>query len=583
VKKLKKFKRFDKGGLTDSSGNPVLSGDGTPIGTGGKGAAAYIDSLENEDYSKQKEQGEKNLESIKDFFMGRRSKDEPSAPIEERKPPKAEEAKPAKAEPVKAEPAKTSPVKTPSVAQQMKDREKGGLNERANYAEGVLSKPGVAGYNYGPDNFEKEYLDKPNQDKFKFTGDAKKAEEYRQSLMPVNKPKPAAPKAVEKTPTPAAEKAKPSYVGAGDSDDSTETKKKNELERLKRVGSGAVEQTMMGPVETVAAGFTKIPSAIRAGVGLAKKAYNEFTKPAAKPAEKSEPKLDSKSEPKQGELFDAKGNPTAEATRVSPKRESRQGKLFDEEGNVTAEGARGGSKPAPKEAPKAEPKAETKSGAIQPTGKGPSEAGRKLMQEAGRGKPQTMREKAIEEVNASRAATKDPRGPVSDTKGAIKPTYKGPSQAGKEKMENAGKGAATGPQRSSLKDQAKEAINKQRAADKDSRGPLMEGSRPARPEPKPTKPTGAGPSEAGKKLMERTNNRSSTILEHERKPDLAMQEYISGRESARTRARDLPDDGLSTTRYANKKGGKIPAFKKGGLVGRADGCAIRGKTKGRMV
>jgi hypothetical protein len=36
-----------------------------------------------------------------------------------------------------------------------------------------------------------------------------------------------------------------------------------------------------------------------------------------------------------------------------------------------------------------------------------------------------------------------------------------------------------------------------------------------------------------------------------------------------------------STMYA--KGGKIPAFKKGGLVGRADGCAIRGKTKGRMV
>ena len=316
---------------------------------------------------------------------------------------------------------------------------------------------------------------------------------------------------------------------------------------------------MEGPLEAGLFGLMGgIPSKARMAYGAAKKAYNEFTKPAAKPAEKSEPKPDPKSEPKQG-------------------------KLFDEEGNVTAEGARGGSKPAPKEAPKAEPKAETKSGAIQPTGKGPSEAGRKLMQEAGRGKPQTMREKAIEEVNASRAATKDPRGPVSDTKGAIKPTYKGPSQAGKEKMENAGKGTATGPQRSSLKEQAKEAINKQRAADKDSRGPLMEGSRPARPEPKPIKPTGAGPSEAGKKLMERTNNRSSTILEHERKPDLAMQEYISGRESARTRARDLPDDGLSTTRYANKKGGKIPAFKKGGFVGRGDGCAQRGKTKGRMV
>jgi hypothetical protein len=83
--------------------------------------------------------------------------------------------------------------------------------------------------------------------------------------------------------------------------------------------------------------------------------------------------------------------------------------------------------------------------------------------------------------------------------------------------------------------------------------------------------------------MERVNNRSSTILEKERRPDLMMQEYISGREAARTRARDLPDDGLSTTRYANKKGGKIPAFKKGGFVGRGDGCAMRGKTKGRMV
>jgi hypothetical protein len=137
-----------------------------------------------------------------------------------------------------------------------------------------------------------------------------------------------------------------------------------------------------------------------------------------------------------------------------------------------------------------------------------------------------------------------------------------------------------------LKEQAKEAINAQRARDKDPRGPITEGSRsarPARPESKPLKPTGAGPSEAGKRLMGRTNNRSSTILEKERKPDLMMQEYISGREAARNRVKDLSDDGLSVERYANKKGGKIPAFKKGGLVGRADGCAIRGKTKGRMV
>jgi hypothetical protein len=250
----------------------------------------------------------------------------------------------------------------------------------------------------------------------------------------------------------------------------------------------------------------------RAGFGAVRKAYDEFTKPAAKPTPKTEPKLESKPEPKQGELFDAKGNPTAEATRVSPKREPRQGKLFDEEGNVTAEAARSGPKPAPKEAPKAEPKVETKSGAIQPTGKGPSEAGKNLM-EKGRG---------------------------------------------------------------SLKDQAMEAVNKQRAATKDPRGTV-------RPEPRTIKPTGKGPSEAGKKLMDRANNRSSTILEKERKPDLAMQEYISGRETARNRIKDLSEDGLSAERYANKKGGKIPAFKKGGLVGRADGCAIRGKTKGRMV
>jgi hypothetical protein len=55
------------------------------------GAAAYLDSLENEDYEKQRAAGAKNYESLKsglgsmaDFFMGRRSKDKASAPIERR-------------------------------------------------------------------------------------------------------------------------------------------------------------------------------------------------------------------------------------------------------------------------------------------------------------------------------------------------------------------------------------------------------------------------------------------------------------------------------------------------------------------
>lgn len=43
------------------------------------------------------------------------------------------------------------------------------------------------------------------------------------------------------------------------------------------------------------------------------------------------------------------------------------------------------------------------------------------------------------------------------------------------------------------------------------------------------------------------------------------------------------DKVLKSKNLEAKKGGKIPAFKKGGLVGRGDGCAMRGKTKGRMV
>jgi hypothetical protein len=82
--------------------------------------------------------------------------------------------------------------------------------------------------------------------------------------------------------------------------------------------------------------------------------------------------------------------------------------------------------------------------------------------------------------------------------------------------------------------------------------------------------------------VNRAQQRSDKISQKDREPGM-LQEYISGREAARNRARDLSDDGLSTPRYDMKKGGKIPAFKSGGLVSRADGCAIRGKTKGRMV
>ena len=461
MRKPKKFKRYDEGGA-------VGAGSGDPF-------------------------------SYTDFSNRERNLRKPSeaAPIEERKPPKAEEAEKEDTKPVKAPPPSGRREIPPTPL--TKDEKRG---------ETDFNYPPQSGYNQALEDAKEQGrrardafkpANKPAADKpinistgasgFKFPKEDTSYKDLENARA--NRTKPAAPAKTKS--------ASPDDIPGTD----VKTPYKGETIDNSNLAAKQFAQSTLG---ATAAGRT-LGAGVRGAMGLGR-----MFESAAKPTPKTEPKLESKPEPKQGELFDAKGNPTAEATRVSPKREPKQGKLFDEEGNVTAEAARSGPKPAPKEAPKAEPKAETKSGAIQPTGKGPSEAGKNLM-EKGRG---------------------------------------------------------------SLKDQAMEAVNKQRAATKDPRGAV-------RPEPKTIKPTGKGSSEAGKKLMDRANNRSSTILEKERKPDLAMQEYISGRESARTRARDLPDDGLSTTRYANKKGGKIPAFKKGGLVSRGDGCAMRGKTKGRMV
>jgi len=465
MRKLKKFKRYAEGGA-------LGAGEGDPF--------SYTDFSNRE----------RNLRKPSEAAEIDRSRDVETAPV---KPPKITETKP---EPVKTEKAPEKTEKEPAKErgetdfnyepqrpynQALEDAKEQGRRARDAFkpAKPAADKPinistGASGFKFPKEDTSYKDLENARADRTK-------------PSAPARAPKSAGPEDIPGT------DVKTPYKGE---------KIDNSNLGLKQFG-----QSMMGALPALRG----VGAGIRGAMGLGR-----MFESATKPTPKTEPKLESKPEPKQGELFDAKGNPTAEATRVSPKREPRQGKLFDEEGNVTAEAARSGPKPAPKEAPKAEPKAETKSGAIQPTGKGPSEAGKNLM-EKGRG---------------------------------------------------------------SLKDQAIEAVNKQRAATKDPRGTV-------RPEPKTIKPTGKGPSEAGKKLMDRANNRSSTILEKERKPDLAMQEYISGRETARTRARDLPDDGLSTPRYANKKGGKIPAFKKGGMVGsasrRADGCATKGKTRGRMM
>jgi hypothetical protein len=169
-------------------------------------------------------------------------------------------------------------------------------------------------------------------------------------------------------------------------------------------------------------------------------------------------------------------------------------------------------------------------------------------------KAESLKDKAIGEINKQRAADQDVRGPISTTpkSAAIQPTGKGPSEAGRELMQ--------GRRIQSLKDKAIEEINAQRAATKDIRGDV--GSKPSgRMGPKHA--TGKGVSEAGKKLMERSSKRSSTISDKEREPG-----FMQGQKSNSASARDkeMFDDGLSTPRYANKKGGQIKAYAQGGKV-----------------
>jgi len=398
VRKLKKFKRFEKGGLTDSSGNPVLSGDGTPIQT------TEDTETPDEKYAKRRE----GYESVKDFFMGRRSKDEPSAPIEERKPPKkaAEEDKaPTRAAVKSAEPAETKPVESGKITSTstMTEEEK-----RADSDKGAAPSSSTT------------------------TGNAKKAEAYRQSLMPVNKPKPKPP-ALAPAPAPApapAASAKAPIAASPNQIPGTDVKTPYKGETIDN-SNLAAKQLAQSTLGATAAGRT-LGAGARGAMGLGRM-FESLSKPAPKEAPRTEPKLD--------------------------------------------------SKPAPS------------SGAIQPTGKGPSEAGKALMERTGQGKP------------------------------ASAPTSK------------------PAPKRETVKERTQREINRQRELDNDRRGS-----------------TGLSP--MGKRAQE--------LIKKQREAD----KYSGDAGVDKVLAKhDLP----------RKKGGKIPAFKKGGLVGRADGCAQRGKTKGRMV
>ena len=268
MRKLKKFKRFEKGGLTDSSGNPVLSGDGTPIQT--------MEDTETPDekYAKRRE----SYEGIKDFFMGRRSKDEPSAPIEERKPPK-KAAEPAKAEPVK--PAETKPVEIGrgriTSTSTMTEEE-----SRADSDKGAAPSSSTT------------------------TGNAKKAEAYRQSLMPVNKPKPKPPApAAEKTPAAPAKApraARPEDIPGTD----VETPYKGE----KIQNSGQFAQSAMAAFPALRG----VGAGIRGAMGLGR-----MFESATKPTPKVEPKLESSAP-----TTPRGGDPRAAANRRAAESETKE-------------------------------------------------------------------------------------------------------------------------------------------------------------------------------------------------------------------------------------------------------------------
>jgi len=410
MRKLKKFKRYDEGGA-------VGSGSGDPF--------SYTEF--------EPGRGEKNLEGIKNFFGF--GKKEP-APIEERKPPKVrEEAEPTRAEPVKAEPTKaeSKPIKLTKA------------EERADYE-------GDTDATSGSQTF------KPSARPPVASTSRPAASRPAVEKTPTAPAKP--PKAAEKTPEPS---SKPSYSGAGDSDDSVDTKKKNEVERLKRVGSGAVEQTMMGPVETVALGVSKLPALARAGFGAARKAYNDLTSPSG-------------------------GKGTGKFPEEKPEISVPRTPAVERKAKV--EGP-----PASAAAPK--PKTSAEQMGLRETG--PMERARKA------------KEKFDEAAETARKAK-----PAADDE--------------------------------VVQEAAKRAASKRQTPD-NRRFPNKGSATTGRPKASGEfKPTG---NKFDRPVGEKRGPKTDEVLKRE---------------------------GL-----AAKKGGKIPAFKKGGFVSRGDGCAQRGKTKGRMV
>ena len=490
MKKLKKFKRFDKGGLTDSSGNPVLSGDGTPVRT--------MEDTETpeEKYAKRRE----GYEDIKNFFMGRRSKDEPSAPIEEREPPKkaAEEGKaPTRAAVKPAEPAKTERVGSPPVQSTAVNR-------------------GETSYDY-PTQRESKRDDYEGGASPTSGGQTFK----RAAPKPVApKPKPPAP-AAEKTPAPTpAAPAKAPRAARPEDIPGTDVKTPYKGETIDN-SNLAAKQFAQSTLGATAAGRT-LGAGARGAIGLGRM-FESATKPEGKGTGKfpeAKPEIQVSTKPAVDRVKDAK----IEGPPKPPRQETPAEKMGVRETSAMEKTRKANEVGPPDLGARARRVAED---AAKDT-----KQGEEVMAAAGRRATQNRADQK-QAADVMAAANKRARDNRADQKQAADVMAAAGARAKQNRAEN--------KQASDVMAAAKKRANTNRA-----------------------------------------QQRSDKIPQKDREPGY-MQEYIAGRAEKRNRIKDLPDDGLSVPRYDMKKGGKIPAFKKGGLVGRADGCAVRGKTKGRMV
>ena len=474
--------------------------------------------MENEDYSKQKEQGAKNWKSLKNFF-GFGERDEP-APIEERKPPKAEEAKPAKAEPVKAEPAKTEKVESPRVRDSAKDT-----------SETSFDYPTQRGSS-NRDDYEGGASPTSGSQTFKANKPAapKAAKETKYSGEPINvstgasgfgfgksstsSAAPKAPKAASPDQIPGTDVKTPYKGGTID----------NSNLAAKQFAQSTLGATAVG--RGVGAG-------VRGAMGLGRM-FESAAKPEGKGTGKfpeAKPEIEVSSKPAVDRLKEA----NIQGPPKPPRQETPAEKMGLRETPAMERARQAGEKAAPK------PKSATEEMGLRDTPsmvrmRGQKDIANKM------GPPQFFK--------------KEPKPTVAEEFG-IKET--GPMERARKAKEKFDEAAETARKaKSTADDEVAQEAAKRAAA---SRSKVT----PKRQEDSSKFGGGKG-----------TPSRSKTKTEV--KPTSKKLKNPVGEKEGPTVDKVLESKGL-----AAKKGGKIPAFKKGGLVGRADGCAIRGKTKGRMV